>query len=59
VFALQVLDPFGRGHQATSVTERAPACLTAATAAALDLPVASIGSSTIASLAVASSGSFT
>ena len=43
----------------TSVTVRAPASLTASIAAALELPVASIGSSTIASRSCMSAGSFT
>jgi hypothetical protein len=41
------------------MTLRAPAFFTSAIAAALELPVASIGSSTIASRSARSEGSFT
>src|SRR3954469_13927989 len=51
--------PSGAATRQTSVTVCAPAPLTAAIAAALELPVASIGSRTIASRSTRSDGSFT
>ena len=50
--------PSGAATRQTSVTERAPASFTVPIAATLELPVASIGSSTIASRSSRSSGSF-
>ena len=51
--------PGGAATRQTSVTDRAPAFFTTATAAEVEFPVASIGSSTITSRSATSSGSFT
>jgi hypothetical protein len=51
--------PSGEAIRAMSRTEWAPAAFTVATAAAVELPVASMGSSRITSRSAMSFGSFT